>query len=140
MAYNKITDFASKDALPTGDTNKIVKGAEIDTEFSNIETAINTLTSTVNGLPGTPSGLFNSVSSVSAGAMLVSASQYSAYQTAPNPGFVVVWHPSGTDASKPQNQANMAIAIAMNGGQARVSNIGSINAYAQWIKVGFGTN
>ena len=139
MSYTKTTNFSAKDSLASGDPAKIVKGTEINTEFNNIETAINTLTSTIGGL-STPSGLFNSVSSVSAGAMMTSANQYSAYQTAPNPGFVVVWHPSGTDAAKPQNQADMAIDIAMNGGQARVLNIGSTNAYAQWIKVGFGTN
>lgn len=40
MAYNKITDFAAKDALPTGDTNKIVRGSEIDAEFSNIQSVM----------------------------------------------------------------------------------------------------
>lgn len=40
--YTKVTDFASKDSLPTGDTNKVVRGAEIDTEFNNIATAVAT--------------------------------------------------------------------------------------------------
>jgi hypothetical protein len=38
--YTKTTNFTAKDALPTGDTNKIVRGSEIDTEFTNIATAI----------------------------------------------------------------------------------------------------
>jgi len=38
--YQKSTDFASKDLLPTGDPNKVVVGAEIDQEFEDIETAI----------------------------------------------------------------------------------------------------
>jgi len=40
--YTKSTDFASKDALPSGNAAKIVKGTEIDTEFNNIATAIAT--------------------------------------------------------------------------------------------------
>jgi len=37
--YTKTTNFASKDSLPSGNANKIVKGTEIDTEFNNIATA-----------------------------------------------------------------------------------------------------
>jgi hypothetical protein len=44
--YTKTVNFASKDALTTGDANKIVKGTEIDTEFNNIATAIATKTDT----------------------------------------------------------------------------------------------
>ena len=40
--YTKLTDFASKDALSTGDANKIIKGTEFETEFDNIATAIAT--------------------------------------------------------------------------------------------------
>jgi hypothetical protein len=40
--YTKSTDFASKDALASGNAAKIVKGTEIDTEFNNIATAIAT--------------------------------------------------------------------------------------------------
>lgn len=40
--YSKLTDFASKDSLPTGSAAKIVKGTEIDDEFQAIETAIAT--------------------------------------------------------------------------------------------------
>jgi hypothetical protein len=38
--YTKLTDFASKDTLPTGNASKIVKGTEIDDELAAIETAI----------------------------------------------------------------------------------------------------
>jgi hypothetical protein len=40
--YTKSTDFASKDNLTSGNSLKIVKGTEIDTEFNNIATAIAT--------------------------------------------------------------------------------------------------
>lgn len=39
--YTKSTDFAAKDSLPTGDPSKIIKGTEINTEFSNIQVAVN---------------------------------------------------------------------------------------------------
>ena len=35
----KTTNFATKDALPSGNAAKIVRGTEIDTEFNNIATA-----------------------------------------------------------------------------------------------------
>ena len=40
--YTKSTNFATKDALSSGNALKIVKGTEIDTEFNNIATAVAT--------------------------------------------------------------------------------------------------
>jgi len=40
--YTKSTNFATKDALVSGNALKIVKGTEIDTEFNNIATAVAT--------------------------------------------------------------------------------------------------
>ena len=40
--YTKTVDFAVKDTLVSGDSLKIVKGTEIDTEYLNIQTAIAT--------------------------------------------------------------------------------------------------
>jgi len=37
--YNKSTDFTVKDVLLTGNPNKLVKGSEVDVEFSNMELA-----------------------------------------------------------------------------------------------------
>ena len=44
--YTKTTNFAAKDSLASGNAAKVVKGSEIDTEFTNIQTAI---TSKVDG-------------------------------------------------------------------------------------------
>ena len=44
--YTKTTDFAAKDTLPGGDTNKVVRGAEFETEFDAISTAIATKSDT----------------------------------------------------------------------------------------------
>jgi len=46
--YTKSTDFASKDSLPSGDSAKIVKGAEFETEFDAISTAIATKADTAS--------------------------------------------------------------------------------------------
>ena len=58
--YVKSTDFASKDALASGNAGKIVKGTEIDTEFNNIATAVatkaDTASPTFSGTPSLPSG------------------------------------------------------------------------------------
>lgn len=40
--YTKSTNFTAKDSLPSGDTNKVVRGSEFDTEFDAIATAVAT--------------------------------------------------------------------------------------------------
>jgi hypothetical protein len=56
--YLKATDFAAKDALLSGDPNKIVKGTEIDDEFDSIQTAVNSKANiaspTFTGTPAAP--------------------------------------------------------------------------------------
>ena len=58
--YTKSTNFATKDALSSGNALKIVKGTEIDTEFNNIATAIatkaNLASPTFTGTPTLPTG------------------------------------------------------------------------------------
>ena len=58
--YTKSTNFATKDNLSSGNSLKIIKGTEIDTEFNNIATAIATkadLSSpTFTGTPSLPTG------------------------------------------------------------------------------------
>lgn len=39
--YTKATNFTAKDALSSGNPQKIVRGSEIDTEFVAIQTAVN---------------------------------------------------------------------------------------------------
>jgi len=58
--YTKSTNFATKDALASGNALKIVKGTEIDTEFNNIATAVATkadlVSPTFTGTPTLPTG------------------------------------------------------------------------------------
>jgi hypothetical protein len=64
--YTKSTDFAVKDSLSTGNPSKLVKGTEIDTEFSAIQSAVNskadkanpTFTGTITAVNLTVSGTF----------------------------------------------------------------------------------
>jgi hypothetical protein len=56
--YTKATNFATKDTLPTGDSNKIVKGTEIDNEYNAISGAISSkadlASPTFTGTPAAP--------------------------------------------------------------------------------------
>jgi hypothetical protein len=53
--YVKATNFATKDTLPTGDSNKIVKGTEIDNEFNAIAGAVSSKADLSSpALTGTP--------------------------------------------------------------------------------------
>lgn len=58
--YTKATNFATKDALSSGNPLKIVKGTEINTEFDNIATAIATKADinspAFTGTPSLPTG------------------------------------------------------------------------------------
>jgi hypothetical protein len=38
--YSKTTNFGAKDTLPSGDSNKIIRGSEFDTEFDAIVAAV----------------------------------------------------------------------------------------------------
>lgn len=55
--YQKATNFTAKDGLPTGNAGKIVKGTELDTEFTAISSAIASK-SNINSpaFTGTPTG------------------------------------------------------------------------------------
>ena len=67
--YTKTTNFTSKDSLSSGDTNKIIRGSEFDTEFNAISTAVQTkadltsptLTGTATAVNLTVSGTFTAM-------------------------------------------------------------------------------
>lgn len=65
--YTKATNFATKDTLPTGDSNKIVKGTEIDNEFNSISGAISSkadlASPTFTGTPAAPTAASGSSTS-----------------------------------------------------------------------------
>lgn len=54
--YTKATNFTAKDSLSTGDPGKLIKGSEIDAEYSAIATAITSKADTASPtFTGTPS-------------------------------------------------------------------------------------
>jgi len=46
--YTKTTNFTAKDSLPSGDSGKIIRGSEFDTEFDAISTAVATKSNTAS--------------------------------------------------------------------------------------------
>jgi hypothetical protein len=63
--YTKATNFAIKDGLVTGNPNKIIRGTEIDTEFSNISSAVASKGESNNGaFTGTATAVNLTVSGV----------------------------------------------------------------------------
>jgi hypothetical protein len=38
--YTKTTNFTAKDSLPSGDSSKVIRGSEFDTEFNALATAV----------------------------------------------------------------------------------------------------
>jgi hypothetical protein len=81
--YTKATNFATKDTLPTGDSNKIVKGTEIDNEFNSISGAISSkadiASPTFTGTPAAPTATAGSSTTQIATTAFVMAALSAAY-------------------------------------------------------------
>jgi hypothetical protein len=81
--YLKATDFAAKDALLSGDPNKIVKGTEIDDEFDAIQTAVNSKANIASpaftGTPTAPTAAFGTSTTQIATTAFVQANISGAY-------------------------------------------------------------
>jgi sortase (surface protein transpeptidase) len=72
--YTKTTNFTAKDSLTSGNPSKIVKGSEIDAEFTAIAVAVNsksnTASPTFTGTVEIPSLTLNTVAVTSTAAEL----------------------------------------------------------------------
>ena len=81
--YTKATNFATKDTLPTGDANKIVKGTEIDNEFNSISGAISSkadiASPTFTGTPAAPTATAGSNTTQLATTAFVTAALQAVY-------------------------------------------------------------
>ena len=81
--YTKATNFATKDTLPTGDSNKIVKGTEIDNEFNAISGAISSkadiASPTFTGTPAAPTATAGSSTTQLATTAFVTAALSAVY-------------------------------------------------------------
>lgn len=82
-SYVKATNFATKDTLPTGDSNKIVKGTEIDNEFNAIAGAISSkadlASPALTGTPTAPTATFGTNSTQLATTAFATAALQSVY-------------------------------------------------------------
>jgi hypothetical protein len=54
--YTVTTNFANKDSLPSGSSDKIIRGSEFTAEFTNISTAVNSKVDSTRVLTDVPSG------------------------------------------------------------------------------------
>ena len=99
--YIKATNFTAKDALPSGNAGKIIKGTEIDVEYTAIATAIaskaDTNSPTFTGTPLAPTAAAGTNNTQIATTAFVAA--FSAVPA----GVIVMW--SGSIASIPSGWA-----------------------------------
>ena len=81
--YVKATNFATKDTLPTGDSNKIVKGTELDNEFNSIAGAVSSKADLASpaftGTPTAPTATLGSNTTQLATTAFVQAALQAAY-------------------------------------------------------------
>jgi hypothetical protein len=101
--YLKSTNFATKDALPSGNAGKIVKGTEIDNEFNAISDAVESKADLLNPVF---SGLLTTDTLATGGAAniggtLAVAGAFSAAADAQFTGTGRVKVPTGTTAQRP---------------------------------------
>jgi len=96
--YTKATNFTAKDGLPTGNSGKIVKGAEIDTELTAIASAISSKAD-INSpaLTGTPTA--PTASAATNTTQLATTAFVQSAVSAALTGVIVMW--SGSIANIP---------------------------------------
>jgi hypothetical protein len=94
--YSKATNFTTKDTLPTGNSNKIVKGTELDTEFIAIASAISSKADVSSpALLGTPTA---PTASLGTNTTQIATTAFAIANGVPS-GSIVLW--SGSIASIP---------------------------------------
>ena len=97
--YTKATNFTAKDGLPTGNSGKIVKGAEIDTELTAVASAISSKADlnspALTGAPTAPTATAATNTTQLATTAFVQTALSAAFTT----GMIMLW--SGTIATIP---------------------------------------
>jgi hypothetical protein len=101
--YIKATNFTAKDALPSGNAGKIIKGTEVDVEFSAIATAIaskaDTNSPTFTGTPLAPTANSGTNNTQVATTAFVTTAVAASFPT----GGIILW--SGSVVSIPTGWA-----------------------------------
>jgi hypothetical protein len=115
--YVKATNFATKDTLPTGDSNKIVKGTEIDNEFNSLAGAISSkadiASPTFTGTPAGPTATAGSSTTQLATTAFVTAGIQSLYPV----GSVYI---NATSSSNPSSLLGFGTWEAFGAGRVMV--------------------
>jgi hypothetical protein len=97
--YVKSTNFTAKDSLPSGNSGKIIKGAEIDTELTAVASAISSKADlnspALTGTPTAPTASAATNTTQLATTAFVQTALASAFST----GMIMMW--SGTIATIP---------------------------------------
>jgi hypothetical protein len=97
--YTKATNFASKDALSTGNPAKVIKGTEIDAEYTAIASAISSKADsnspTFTGTPLAPTASAGTSTTQIASTAFVTTAVAAAFPS----GGIIIW--SGSSASIP---------------------------------------
>ena len=97
--YTKATNFTAKDTLPTGNSGKIVKGTEIDTELTAVASAISSKADlnspALTGTPTSPTASAGTNTTQVATTAFVQTALSAAFST----GMIIMW--SGTIATIP---------------------------------------
>lgn len=97
--YVKATNFTAKDSLPSGNAGKIIKGAEIDTEYTAIASAISSKADlnspALTGTPTAPTAATSTNTTQIATTAFVQTALAGAFTT----GMIMMW--SGTIATIP---------------------------------------
>jgi hypothetical protein len=97
--YTKATNFTAKDGLPTGNSGKIVKGAEIDTELTAVASAISSKADLNSpALTGTPTAP-TATAATNTTQLATTAFVQTALASAFTSGMIMMW--SGTIATIP---------------------------------------
>jgi hypothetical protein len=120
--YTKATNFATKDTLSTGDSNKIVKGTEIDNEFNSISGAISSkadlASPTFTGTPAAPTATAGSNTTQLATTAFVTAALAAIYPV----GSVYI---NATSSSNPSSLLGFGTWTAFGAGRVMVGLDGS---------------
>jgi len=101
--YTKATNFTAKDGLPAGNSSKVVKGAELDTEFTAIAAAVaskaDSNSPTFTGTPLAPTAASGTNNTQIATTAFVTTTAAAAFPV----GGIILW--SGSVASIPSGWA-----------------------------------
>jgi len=148
MAYAPTTDFSVKDGLASGDTNKIIRGSEFDTEFTNIAADLaakaNLASPTFTGTPAAPTAsggtnttqiattafVQSAVSAISSGVTSVAAgTDITVTGTGSGPYTGAVTVATGANVAKLSGSQDFTGAKTFSGG-ATFSNTANFTNYA----------